>query len=303
MNREKINYTSEIRYYQPMTPVVKWSDELSADINHNHGVVKKGMIFEDDHIHLDRIEIYVHIEGDVSFAVNGSVYVPAPGNILLSLPGEPHHCIYNCEGTVENYCMWIEPSENLKKKLSFLSMSAKKISNLIVPSEDDEKTLIRHLEDFFNAKISGKFDSIASLAAVFGILDIVNKAQIHALPPKEVPKNLAGILDFIEQNYLSSINVDMISKAFFINRTTLTRWFNVYLDTTPAKYIESKRFSHAIGLLRHGASVQYTASHSGFNGCSHFISEFRKKFGITPYKYTKALGITDNTEEFEQSEE
>ena len=46
----------------------------------------------DDHIH-NECEIYINLSGDVSFAVENSVYPIMPGGIIITRPLEYHHCI------------------------------------------------------------------------------------------------------------------------------------------------------------------------------------------------------------------
>ena len=46
------------------------------------------------HLH-DTLEIYILIEGDVSFAVEGSHYKLQSGDAIITKPNEMHNCILN----------------------------------------------------------------------------------------------------------------------------------------------------------------------------------------------------------------
>ena len=51
------------------------------------------------------------------------------------------------------------------------------------------------------------------------------------------------------------------------------------------RYIENRRLANAKKLLERGESVQAAAEKSGFPDYSHFISLFKRRFGITPKKF------------------
>ena len=48
----------------------------------------------DSHIH-NECEIYINLSGDVSFVVENKVYPIVPGSIIITRPGEYHHCVYH----------------------------------------------------------------------------------------------------------------------------------------------------------------------------------------------------------------
>ena len=57
--------------------------------------------------------------------------------------------------------------------------------------------------------------------------------------------------------------------------------------TEAAEFIKSKRLNLAAELLRNGASVLNASVECGFCDSSHFITHFKKSFGMTPLKYKK----------------
>lgn len=81
--------------------------------------------------------------------------------------------------------------------------------------------------------------------------------------------------------------VNELCEKFFISRSSLYRAFRNELDINPSKYIENRRLSNAKKLLEQGESVQTASEKSGFPDYSHFISLFKKRFGITPKKCQK----------------
>jgi AraC-like DNA-binding protein len=103
-----------------------------------------------------------------------------------------------------------------------------------------------------------------------------------------LPAKFLEIVEYISAHFCdTTCTVNNICETFYISKSTLCRHFRQYFRTTPSDYIESKRFSEAKKLLLAGMSVQSTCFSCGFSDCSYFIMRFRKKFGVTPYKYQK----------------
>ena len=56
------------------------------------------------HIH-GCYEIYVNIEGDVSFFHDQKIYDITSGDVIFSKPGEAHYCIYHSSCLHDHYCI------------------------------------------------------------------------------------------------------------------------------------------------------------------------------------------------------
>ena len=78
-----------------------------------------------------------------------------------------------------------------------------------------------------------------------------------------------------------------LTRLFFVSRSTVVRQFRKYMNTTPSSYVETRRLAEAKRMLERGESVQDTCERCGFPDYSHFIALFRRRFGITPYRYSR----------------
>lgn len=239
---------------------------------------------KDAHIH-SCYEIYLNITGDISFAVENSVYPITQGDVIITKPNEFHHCILHRDCKHEHYCMWINSSSGLSSILSFFQNRKNGEKNLILIPHEHKKKIIELFEILYKS-VKDSNDA-ESLYALFGILTLLSKYHHNTVPALEFPKDFSEILNYIDNNYSSECNLSILAEKFFISRSTLTRQFKKYLNISPSKYIESRRMSVAKELLEQGESVQNVCSKCGFNDYSHFIALFRKKFGVTPYKYSK----------------
>ena len=238
---------------------------------------------DDAHIH-DYCEIYFNVSGNVSFAVENKVYPVNTGDIIISKPNEIHYCIYHSDQLHTCYCFWVKASAEYSYLLSpFLQRAAGEKNRITLSHNDKEK--LRTLFDNMLACQDKKPMSAENLSAVAEVLALIEKNKDRTEPSAGLPARLEEILKYTDENFKSDCTVSMLCEKFFISRSSLYREFKEWLDITPSKYIENRRLSSAKKLLEQGESVQATAEKSGFPDYSHFISLFKRRFGITPKKF------------------
>lgn len=238
---------------------------------------------DDAHIH-DYCEIYFNVSGNVSFAVENKVYPVNTGDIIISKPNEIHYCIYHSDQLHTCYCFWVKASAEYSYLLSpFLQRAAGEKNRITLSHNDKEK--LRTLFDNMLACQDKKPMSAENLSAVAEVLALIEKNKDRTEPSAGLPARLEEILKYTDENFKSDCTVNMLCEKFFISRSSLYREFKEWLDITPSKYIENRRLSSAKKLLEQGESVQATAEKSGFPDYSHFISLFKRRFGITPKKF------------------
>jgi AraC-like DNA-binding protein len=54
------------------------------------------------------------------------------------------------------------------------------------------------------------------------------------------------------------------------------------VGTPPHRFLTGVRLRHAARLLDQGAAVTFTCYEVGFGSLSHFVTAFRKRFGVVP---------------------
>ncbi len=240
------------------------------DVTHDH-----------DHIH-DFYEIYVNLAGDVSFLAEDTLYAIKPGDVIFTRPHEVHRCIYHSDCIHEHFCIWV-------KDFSFSETLPQAAENHHISLPEDEKKQLTSLCFSLCKHLSEQEQyPFAALGSFYGILDMIFSSGRQKADVTELPKSFSDIVDYITRHYAEpTCTAAALCENFYISKSTLCRRFRHYFQTTPSDYIESKRFSEAKKLLWAGQSVQDACFGSGFSDCSYFIMRFRKKFGITPYRYQK----------------
>ena len=275
--------------YEPMPITIVCEDDI-VGYEGRHYVTPIRVNEVDDkgaHIH-SFCEIYVNVSGNVSFMVENNVYPVSSGDIVISRPNEVHHCIYHEDCVHEHYCIWISAAGELMKDMTtvFFDRTAGE-GNLISMSDEDKAKLFEYLKVFCVENDAVIRRDAATLSAFFGILGLVEQNKAKTIPARQHPELMRDILLYIEKHFTGSCKVEEVAEAFFISRSALGGMFKKYMNLSPSKYIEAKRFSYAKSLLAKGENVQKVCDACGFSDCSYFISAFKKRFSITPYQYLK----------------
>ena len=229
----------------------------------------------------DRIELYVLLEGDVSFVVESSLYKLSAGDAIVTRPNERHHCILNADSVHRHCCFWFDPVSPFIFG-EFMSHEMGK-NNLIVP---DERSKVRLFEIFSEIeKASGENDSLRQFYLILEMTDIYRKHMSSNINGQELPDMLKIILSDIDMNFKDIRSLEYFREKYYVSSSTLNRMFRTYLDTTPKTYIETRCLAHSRKLLREGKSVLSACMESGFSDCSNYIRLFRRRFDMTPGQY------------------
>ncbi len=239
------------------------------------------------HIH-QYCEIYVNVTGNVSFVIEKNIYSVQSGDIIITKPYEYHHCVYHDNSDHLHYWIMFSVDEN-PELFKFLTEKKPGHRNHIRLSEEKKKKFLNHCEKL--TQINPE-ECSSSVALFFNLLsDIGEGIEKYKVSNTNIslPNSLKNILDYINKNFASIQTINQVSDKFFISISTLERHFKKYLSMTPKRYLEDKKLQNACLLLRQNSSVTEACFESGFDDYSHFISVFKKKFGITPLQYKKSI--------------
>lgn len=89
--------------------------------------------------------------------------------------------------------------------------------------------------------------------------------------------------DFMEKNFLSNMSVEQFAHFSGRSLSSFKREFRDLFHTSPHRWLLNKRLEYAYSLIS-GRKCEIVEVYlkSGFKNQAHFITVFRKKFGITP---------------------
>lgn len=237
----------------------------------------------------DALEIYVLIEGDVSFAIEGSRYDLSPGDVIITKPNEIHGCILNSNSVHNHLCFWFDTSNSfifepfLKHELGH--------NNLIRPDEESKKRLYFIYSEILKASDKGDvhkqfYLSLEMLHILKNFTEIENSAEAPSPILNEIIKDM-------NLNFKKIHSLDYFTAKYYISPSTLNRLFKCFIKTTPKAYLETKKLSFSRMLLMQGKSVSEAAAESGFDTSANYIRTFKRRFGITPKQYSRNQKKTD----------
>lgn len=103
-----------------------------------------------------------------------------------------------------------------------------------------------------------------------------------------IPDFVTDMSAFLEENYTEHIDLEFLSKHYFLSKSYLQRQFKKYTGLSPTEYLARLRISHAKQLLRTTTySVQQIAVMVGIPDASYFVYTFKQMVGMTPALFRK----------------
>ena len=97
------------------------------------------------------------------------------------------------------------------------------------------------------------------------------------------------LIDYIEENYLSSPGIEELAGIVNLSPYYLTRLFKQEIGMSPHAYINQLRINRAGDLIQQGESLLGIAYELGFADQSHFSKTFLKLTGMSPIRFNQVL--------------
>lgn len=89
-------------------------------------------------------------------------------------------------------------------------------------------------------------------------------------------------VQLIETEYSRALTLGDLASAAGLSPFYFVRAFQRFVGVPPHRYLTGVRLRHAATMLDGGAGVTFTCYEVGFGSLSHFITAFRKRFGVVP---------------------
>ncbi|MBP1964940.1 response regulator [Paenibacillus aceris] len=117
--------------------------------------------------------------------------------------------------------------------------------------------------------------------ALFKIMAYLNKTQT-----KKKRKVIEKIVEYMQEHYNESINLNTVAEAFFMNASYLSKIFKDDMDVSFSKYVMEYRVEKAIELMKDPTKKIYEiASNVGYDDVQYFTKMFKAIKGVTPVQY------------------
>lgn len=92
---------------------------------------------------------------------------------------------------------------------------------------------------------------------------------------------------YLEDRIEEELDLDGVAAHLNLSRRQIERLFNRYLGVTPVRYMNDLRLARGRALLAEtDMKVTDVAVACGYASTSHFSKSFRKKYGLSPYRFS-----------------
>lgn len=101
-------------------------------------------------------------------------------------------------------------------------------------------------------------------------------------------ERLRPVMEYLSGAYAQELTVEDLAARFYVNPTTLRKWFRGAVGVSPLHYLHRVRISAACSLLRGtGRSVLDIAMEVGYRSSSSFNRHFLEECGCSPVEYRR----------------
>lgn len=245
----------------------------------------------DAHYH-DFYEIYLFLDGDMDYWVEGNLYHLERGDILLISPSQLHKPIPLSDS--ENYeriVLWIDKGYLSEIEGGIFegcfNYDGGSTSKILRPKTQEKSTVVSLCEnlvgEFYGQDFAG---DICARSILVQLLTQINRIALAS--ENKYSENLltstfiSDIISFIGEHYNEEITLDTIANQFFISKYYLSHEFKKTVGTGVHKYITLKRLSIAYNLLTEGNPAGEVCQACGFKDYTTFFRAFKAEYGISP---------------------
>lgn len=179
-------------------------------------------------------------------------------------------------------------SSNPLRQMQYWAVSCITLGSRYAIQGGLDQMLVYNLSDKYIQLIDGvKYD--------YEILDLIEKAVVeittlvHNQIRNKVSMPIKKCLSYIQRHLHEKILIQDLSENAGLSRDYLLKLFKKEMKCTPHKFILNAKLDEAKSMIEEGREPSVISYTLGFCSQTHFIQLFKKKFGITPNNYKKAL--------------
>lgn len=236
-------------------------------------------------------EIYLFLNGEGDFAVEGNIIPLERGVLVFTLSGQLHNLLL--KNNIKSYeriaILFNEKSlpEGFEEILN-LAANGGCVAKL------DEAAITWFLEGFKILKSAEENNiNIRLLSQSFinliltKMLEISDEAKVYDDAPEDAL--VKQIIRYIDRHFGEEISLDVIEKALYRDKAYLGRRFKEVMGCSIWEYIMRKRIFAARQQLYLTKSVSDAFASSGFGDYSTFYRRYKKYVGISPKEDLKQI--------------
>ena len=231
--------------------------------------------------HHDFYEVYLFLDGDVQYWVEGTLYTLKPYDIMIVSPMELHRPIINKKSVYERVVLWID-KEYFRKSAGELDLEKCFSTGILHASRELSETLLKLAREF-NGNDEGKSTYCNALLMQFTVLLYRRAFKSERVVDRQSDDSLSSqVLKFVNAHYSEKLTLDTLAKQFYVSKYYLSHQFSSDVGVSVYRYIMIKRLITARRMLEEGVPAGEVCDTVGFKDYAGFYRAFRSEFGISP---------------------
>lgn len=268
-----------------------------------HINVRQGEVPEHRHKYA---ELHIALEGSALNIINGAAHRVIPGDVFVCLPETIHE-----QREINNYkfCILKFDYEALLAEIGELrNMPAFQLLFILEPrirnDANAEPTMtlapeflpyVRNSVEILEEEIREQKPTYEAVSKhmFLSLIALICRNSKRRAKSSVSKKNwcIASALSYMESNYESDINIDMLADTVHYSKRHFSRLFKESCGVSPMVYLDSIRLNKAYNLLMTTSlTVSQIAKQCGFDDSNLLCRHFKQGYGITPNECRKLKG-------------
>lgn len=246
--------------------------------------------------HHDFYEVYFFLSGHVEYRVEGRIYHPEPGDLLLISPQELHQILGEPDVRYERIVLWINKDyldsfgelgvdltrcfgSNRRGHTNLLRLTA-------VQRTDVHMRLGSLVRESYGKDYGSK---LCATAILLQFMTELNRLALQteaerreAEESEESSPLITQVLSYISEHYNEDLSLDDLAQRFYVSKYHLSHEFSRVVGISVYRYIMLKRLLIARQMIMEGNAPGTVYSSCGFGDYANFYRAFKEEYGVSP---------------------
>lgn len=252
-------------------------------------------------------KIILFLSGKVTYVIEAQSYQLFPYDMIFVPHNSVHYPVVDENIQYERIVIYINPGflekqsstdSNLAHCFNYAKQNHSYVMHLDNIETNDILLQLNKLETSF--KDTAFANKIYTKIIFLEFMILLNRAiindnkNINIKHHVSYDENILAVLNFINQNLYSELNIEQIAKQFFVSKYYLMRRFKSKTGYSIHQYILNKRLLAAKEYIKNGKPLTQICFDCGFKDYSVFCRSFKTAFKQSPREFKKSITTTSN---------
>lgn len=238
-------------------------------------------------------EILFFLRGDATFVSESNSYKLKTNDLLLISPNNLHNVVFdNDRREYERFSLSFPAT--FAEKIRFSLGCQEKVRFVRLDDASELVSIFNKLENYCNLYGNSEPETFLDIAQALltELMYFVKSKESEIENPKSnYPPLLISILNYVDEHLFTIRSVTEINRAHYISYPYLIKLFKTQFNTTPKKYITSKRLIEAQKMIARGELPTHVFEKCGFENYNIFYRSYQSYFGHTPSQYGQTVSM------------